>query len=87
MIALLLDEACSKVLEGMGNNAMTKSLIVKYAYPVPTRAMLLVVAEFKAREERRLIIRAKILDAQSDSLACANATFVEVDSALFRTLR
>lgn len=86
MVAVLLDEASSKVLAGLGVNAVTLHISVDYEYPVPTESDLTIKAQLKSENGNRYRIQAEILREDGRVLSSAESIFVAVSAGFAATL-
>ena len=86
MIAVLLDEASSKVMSGMGIHAVTNSLRISYVRPVPTETELAIKARYSRQEADRHWVEAEIAQIDGEILACSKGIFVAVNPDFANTL-
>jgi acyl-CoA thioesterase FadM len=83
-VALVLDEALSKVSRLYDLRAVTAALNVEYLRPVRVGEMLQVEAHQERRDGRQLYHAGEIRDAAGRVLARAQGRFVVVDPERFR---
>ena len=84
IVALVLDEALSKVSRLYDLRAVTAALNVEYLRPVRVGEMLHVEARQERRDGRQLYHAGEIRDAAGRVLARATGRFVVVDPERFR---
>ncbi len=75
-IALLLDEASSKVLSLQGKQGVTRNIEVAYEKPVPLGHPIRIQANLINQEGRKHFVEAQILNSNGDVLAKSNALFL-----------
>lgn len=85
IVALVLDEALSKVSKFYGVSAVTAALNIEYLRPVRTGEALHVEARNERCEGRQLYHAGEIRDAQGRLLARAHGRFVAIDPEKFRS--
>ena len=83
IIALVLDEALSKVSKFCGETAVTAELNVEYLRPVRIGEELLVEAANERREGRQLYHSGEIRDGMGRVLARAKGRFVAINAERF----
>ena len=79
-IALLLDEASSKVLSLQSKQGVTRNIEDAYEKPVPLAHPIRVEANLINQEGRKYFIEAQILNSDGDVLAKSNALFLTFTS-------
>ena len=75
-IALLLDEASSKVLSVLGKTGVTRNIEVSYEKPVALNRPIRLEAKLVRQENRKHFVEAQILNSQGEVLAKSNALFL-----------
>ena len=75
-IALLLDEASSKVLSLQDKQGVTRNIEVAYEKPVPLDHPIRIQANLINQDGRKYFIEAQILNSNGDVLAKSNALFL-----------
>lgn len=75
-VALLLDEASSKVLSLQGRQGVTRNIEVSFENPVSLGRPIRIEARLISQEKRRHVIEAQIMNANGDVLAKSNALFL-----------
>ena len=75
-IALLLDEASSKVLSGLGKQGMTRNIDVSFEKPVRLDQTIRLEANLDRHEGRKHWIEARILNSEGQTLAKSKALFL-----------
>ena len=75
-IALLLDEASSKVLSLQDKQGVTRNIEVAYEKPVPLDHPIRIQANLINQEGRKYFIEAQILNSSGDVLAKSKALFL-----------
>lgn len=75
-IALLLDEASSKVLSVLGKQGVTRHIDVSFEKPVSLTRTLFLEAELVEEQGRKHFIEARILNADKEILAKSKALFL-----------
>ena len=79
-IALLLDEASSKVLWLQDKQGVTRNIEVSYEKPVPLVHPIRIEANLTNQEGRKYFIEAQILNSNGDVLAKSSALFLTLTS-------
>ena len=79
-IALLLDEASSKVLSLQGKQGVTRNIEVAYEKPVPLGHPIRIQANLINQEGRKHFVEAQILNSNGDVLAKSSALFLTLTS-------
>ena len=75
-IALLLDEASSKVLSLQGKQGVTRNIEVAYEKPVPLGHPIRIQANLINQEALKHFVEDQILNSNGDVLAKSNALFL-----------
>jgi len=75
-IALLLDEASSKVLSILDKQGVTRNIEVSYEKPVALDRPIRIEACLIEQERRKHSIEARVLNSNGDVLAKSNALFL-----------
>lgn len=75
-IALLLDEASSKVLSVLGKRGVTRNIEVSFEKPVSLGRPIFLEAELVEQKGRKHFITARILNAEKEVLAKSTALFL-----------
>ena len=68
----------SKAVRALGHTAMTRHLEIDYLRPVPSAALLRIEGHLVESEGRKHSTRARILDADGNTLARGKGLFIEV---------
>ena len=79
-IALLLDEASSKVLSALGKTGVTRNIEVSYDKPVALVRPIRLEAKLVQHEGRKHWIEAQILNPEGEVLAKSKALFLSFAS-------
>ena len=80
IIAVLMDEAMSKLNRPLNALAMTRNMQVDYLRPSPLGQLLTLSSTHLRREGRKLFHQAQLHNAKGDLLAQANGLFIAIDT-------
>ena len=77
IVATLLDEAMTHLLQDLGQAAVTASLTVRYHHPLPTGELVEVRARVVASHGRLTQVESELRDHQGTLIASARAKFMD----------